>query len=136
VLLLGFAVVAILLVVGTVAVTSVELSRMRLLDAADSAALDAADALDDAAYRRGLAAGVDLSDASVRKAAADYLAHDPRPDTVRSWALAPGTGTPDGHTAVVRLTAVVDVPLVGAALRTLGGPLIITVESRARAQLG
>ena len=68
-LILGFAVVVILLLVGTVAVTSVELSRVRLLDAADGAALDAADTLDPVAYRRGLGDAVALSDASVQRAA-------------------------------------------------------------------
>ena len=61
-LFLGFAVVATLLILGTVAVTSVQLSRMRLLDAADGAALDAADSLDLGAYHQGLGGAVALSD--------------------------------------------------------------------------
>ena len=42
-LVLGFTVIALTLVIGGAAVTSVHISRMRLLDAADTAALDAAD---------------------------------------------------------------------------------------------
>ena len=68
ILILGCAVIVILLIVGTIGVTSVELSRMRLLDAADGAALDAADALEARAYQRGIGDTVALSDASVREA--------------------------------------------------------------------
>ena len=45
--ILGLALVAMLLIAGAVAVTSAHLSRMRLLDVADGAALSAANALDD-----------------------------------------------------------------------------------------
>lgn len=78
VLALGFTVIAILLILGTVAVTSVQLSRMRLLDAADGAALDAADAFDAGSYQRGLGGAVGISPATVRQAAHDYLARQPR----------------------------------------------------------
>jgi hypothetical protein len=50
--------------------------------------------------------------------------------------VAPGTGSPDGETAVVRITGDAEVPLVGGLLRALGGSVTITVESRARAPLG
>jgi hypothetical protein len=134
-LILGFAVVVILLLVGTVAVTSVELSRVRLLDAADGAALDAADTLDPVAYRRGLGDAVALSDASVQRAARGYLATQPRATSIRAWAVAPGTGSPDGQSAVVRVTGEAEVPLVGGVLRALGGSITITVQSRAHATL-
>jgi hypothetical protein len=135
-LVLGFSVVAILLIVGTLAVTSVQLSRMRLLDAADGAALDAADALDTAAYERGLGGSVALSGSTVRQAATAYLKGQPRPASIRAWGLANGTGSPDGQTAVVRLTGEADISLMGGVLDGLGGSLSITVESRARAPLG
>jgi hypothetical protein len=135
ILALGFAVVTIVLIVGTVAVTSVQLNRMRLLDAADGAALDAADSLDSGAYQRGLGQAVTLSTTTVQRTAAAYLDEQPKPVSIRAWSLAPGTGSPDGQTAVVRLTAQVDVPLVGGLLDELGGSLTITVESRARAGL-
>lgn len=135
VLALGFTVVAILLILGTVAVTSVQLSRMRLLDAADGAALDAADSLDAAAYQRGLGAAVDLSSATVVHAATGYLAHQPRPASLLTWQVAQGTGSPDGQTAVVRVEGQAEVPFVGALLATVGRSVTITVESRARAAL-
>lgn len=135
VLVLGFAVVVILVVVGTVAVTSVQLSRARLLDVADGAALDAADSLDRDAYTDGLDRSVALGDAGVRSTAVAYLAGRPRPDSLLDWQVSPGTGSPDGETAVVRVTGRARVPLVGGLLESLGGSVSITVESRARADL-
>ena len=134
-LVLGFSVVAILLIVGTVAVTSVQLSRMRLLDAADGAALDAADALDVGAYHQGLGDAVALSDGTVRRTAVDYLAQRPRPESLLDWQVDRGTGSPDGETAVVRMSGAARVPLVGGLLESFGGSVTITVESRARADL-
>lgn len=134
-LVLGFAVVALALVLGTVAVTSAQLCRIRLLDAADGAALDAADSLDATAYERGFDGTVAVSDATVRDTAQAYLAQLPLPVGLRSWAVAAGTGSPDGQTAVVRLVGEADLPLVGGLLRTLGGSVTITVQSRARSDL-
>lgn len=136
VLVLGFAVVAILLVLGTVAVTSVQLARMRLLDVADGAALEAANSVDDTVYARGLHEAVPLSSRGVRQSASAYLGRTPRPPGVLAWSLAPGTGCPDAETAVVRITGRVEVPVVGALLSVTGGSVTITVESRARADLG
>ena len=97
--ILGLALVAMLLIAGAVAVTSAHLSRMRLLDVADGAALSAANALDDSAYDQGIGASVPLSNRSVQERAAVYLDSRPRPGSVTAWRLAPGTGTPDGRTA-------------------------------------
>ena len=135
-LVLSFSVVAILLIVGTVAVTSVQLSRMRLLDVADGAALDAADSLDVGAYHQGLGEAVTLSDRTVRRTAVDYLAQRPRPESLLGWEVVGGTGSPDGETAVVRISGEARVPLVGGLLESVGGSVTITVESRARADLG
>ena len=134
--ILGLSVIAMLLVAGTVAVTSAHLSRMRLLDVADGAALDAANALDDAAYREGVGDSVPLSNATVRERAAAYVGSRPRPGSVLAWRLAPGTGTPDGRTAVVALTGEAEVPMIGPALRELGVRVTISVVSRARSDIG
>ena len=134
-LILGFAVVAILLIVGTMAVTSAQLSRMRLLDAADGAALDAADSLDVAAYRDGLGTSVAVSDDTVVRTAAAYLQDRPLPVGMLGWQVAPGSGSPDGETAVVRLQGEAELPWVGPLLDALGGSVTITVESRARSDL-
>lgn len=134
-LIAGLAVITLLCVLGSAAVTSAHLSRMRLLDSADGAALTAANALDEAAYRQGLHSAVPLTDASVRDAAATYLADKPVPARIDAWHLEAGTGTPDGTTAVVVLRGTADLPLIGPALRALGGSVTITVQSRARADL-
>ena len=132
---LGLAVIVAMLIAGTVAVTSAHLSRMRMLDAADGAALAAANALDEGAYRRGVGPSVPLSDASVRRRAAEYLAVTRRPASVLAWRLASGTGSPDGETAVVVLTGEAELPMVGSMLNDLGAGITITVVSRARADL-
>jgi len=134
-LILGFTVVSILLIMGTVAVTSVQLSRLRLLDAADAAALDAADSLDVGAYQEGLGGAVAVTDATVRSTASSYLTQRPRPESLLAWQVAAGTGSPDGQTAVVRISGEARVPLVGGLLKSLGGSVTITVEARARADL-
>lgn len=134
-LVIGFMVVCVLLVTGTIAVTSVQLSRIRLLDAADGAALDAADSLDVGAYGHGLGDAVAVNNQTVAQTAQAYLAERPLPTGMISWAVAPGTGSPDGRSAVVVLSGEADVPMVGAALSALGGSVTITVESRARSTL-
>ena len=135
-LILGMFLILITVVIGGIGVTAVQLSRIHLLDAADGAALDASDALDlDAAYATGLAQAVRLSDGSVREAAATYLAARTRPSGVSNWQLVEGTGSPDGQTAVVRLSGQATIPIVGAVLRSLGGSVTITVESRARSTI-
>ncbi|MGL5929453.1 MAG: pilus assembly protein TadG-related protein, partial [Dermatophilaceae bacterium] len=57
------------------------------------------------------------------------------PSRVTEWRLTPATGTPDGQTAVVGLSAKVSVPLIGSLLDQLGGEITISVESRARADV-
>ena len=133
--ILGLTVIAMLLITGTVAVTSAHLSRMRMLDVADGAALSAANALDDSAYATGVGESVPLSNASVQQRAAAYVASRPRPGSILAWALAPGTGTPDGRPAVVALTGEAELPMIGPALRELGVSVRISVRSEARADV-
>jgi len=135
-LILGFSLIALMLIIGAVDVTAVQLARARLLDAADSAALDASDALDDrSAYGGGLGSAIVISDESVRESAAQYLAVQPRPHGISSWVLIDGTGTPDGQTAVIRLRGVADIPIAAKVVAAFGGSVDITVESRARSAL-
>ncbi|HSO65719.1 MAG TPA: Tad domain-containing protein [Ornithinibacter sp.] len=134
-LILGLTVIAMLLIAGTITVTSAHLSRMRMLDVADGAALSAANALDDTAYGRGIGDTVPLSNASVRERAATYVGSRPRPGSIHAWRLAPGTGTPDGRTAVVALSGEAELPMIGPALRELGVSVTILVRSQARADV-
>ncbi len=133
--LLGLAVIAMVLVAGTVAVTSAHLARIRLLDVADGAALEAANALDATAYDRGLGDAVPLSDASVRERAAAYVGSARRPGGVSRWRLGPRTGSPDGRTAVVALIGEAELPMVGSFLRDLGVSITISVTSAARSDV-
>jgi hypothetical protein len=135
-LILGFTVIALMLIIGAVDVTAVQLARARLLDAADSAALDASDALDTrSAYGEGLTSAIEISGDSVRLSAAQYLAVQPRPHGVSSWVLVDGTGSPDGQTAVIRLRGTADIPIAANVVAAFGGSVDITVESRARSAL-
>jgi len=125
-----------LLIIGGVDVTSVQLARMHVLDAADAAAVHAADAVDKGSiYRGGVGRTVALSNASVQQAAAESLRSQSQPAHVAAWGLAPSTGTPDGRTAVVRVTADVQPPLLGGLLSFIGADVSVTVESHARADI-
>ena len=134
-LILGFAVILISLLVGGIAVTSAQVARMRLYDVSDAAALDAADAIDGGAYTRGVGDTVPIAGRTVAATAAAYLARTQRPHEMVSWTVAPGTGSPDGRTAIVRMTCVARLPLVGGLLSALGGSVSVHAESRARAGL-
>ena len=133
IMVLGLTVIAMTLIIGGLAVTSVEISRMKLLDAADSAALEATDEGTERIYTSGLGETLPVTDAVVQRSAADHLASRDRPHGIESWRVAEGTGSPDGQTAVVRLQGEADLPLIGGLLESLGGSVTVTVESRARA---
>lgn len=136
ILLVGLVAVALTIVMGVVGVTSVQLSRIHLLDAADAAALDAADALaEDVAYAEGVGAGVPLTDASVVQAAREHLAGRPLPSRLAGWQVAPGTGSPDGRTAVVVVRGTARIPVVTPVLDRLGGGVTITITSSARSDI-
>ncbi len=131
--ILGLTIVAMMLIVVTYGITSVALARVRLMDAADSAALAAANAFDAGTYTdRGIQDTVPLSDATVRQAAAESLAAQSVPPTFLGWWVEGGTGTPDGRTAVVVVSARIRIPLAAAVIGERAS-LPLTVESRARA---
>jgi hypothetical protein len=134
-LVTGCLAVAVLLILGTVVATSAQLARVQLLDVVDGAALDAADALDSRAYQSGLDDAVAISDTTVQESAAGYLAVRERPGRITTWAVQPGTGTPDGTTAVVVVAGRVELPVVGPLLEAVGSSVTITVVGSARAGL-
>ncbi|WP_338748243.1 pilus assembly protein TadG-related protein [Janibacter alittae] len=136
VLVLGLTVIAMTVIIGGLAVTSVQVSRMRLLDAADAAALAATDEGAEQIYDTGLTdRALPLTEGVVRRAATEHLAGRERPHGLESWSVAGGTGTPDGRTAVVRLVGEADLPMVGGLISSLGGSVTVGVESRARADV-
>ncbi|MBK9475347.1 MAG: hypothetical protein IPL94_03660 [Tetrasphaera sp.] len=133
VLTLSLVMIAIVLILGGGGVTSALVARMRLIDAADGAALSAANALADTAYTQGVGKEVPLSNGGVVAAARDYLATRPVPQDILTWTLEPQTGTPDGRTAVVAMSATVQIPLLSQVLDAFGGSVTVSVVSRARA---
>lgn len=135
VLVLGLTVIAMTVIIGGLAVTSVQISRMRLLDAADAAALAATDKGAEQIYDGGVGESLPLTDEIVQTAAVEHLASRERPHGLESWSVASGTGTPDGRTVVVRLAGEADLPMVGGLIRSLGGSVAVSVESRARADM-
>ena len=136
ILMIGLTAIALTVIMAIVGVTSVQLSRIHLLDAADAAALDASDALaKEVVYSNGLGAGVPLTDETVIGAASQHLDARTMPTRIERWALGPGTGTPDGRTAVVVLTGTARIPVVSPVLDTFGGGVRITATSTARSDL-
>ena len=138
-LVIGYALVALLLVVVVTDGTAVHLQRGRLYALADAAALDAADALDPAAFytappsptaRRGI---LPVTDDGVRRAVTAYLDGAPtRLTGVTVGAATGATGATDGGVTVT-LTATARLPLVDAVVgRWAGGvPLRATAHARA-----
>ncbi|MGF1660956.1 MAG: pilus assembly protein TadG-related protein [Kineosporiaceae bacterium] len=139
-LTIGYAVVALLLVTVVAGASSVYLQRKQLLAVADAAALDAADAVDRPGYYAALDAGgelaaVPLTDATVGDAAATVVAASPA--AARTGArVAPGTGSPDGLSAVVVLTGRARLPVVSPVLDTWSGGIPLVVRAEATAPLG
>ena len=136
ILVFGLLGVVLLLVLGGVDVTAAQIARARLLDASDSAALEAANALDEAsAYSGGIGDAVVVSNGTVERAVEENLNARPMPYGISGWRIAQGTGTTDGRTAVVVLQGTAELPMTGGLLAALGRSVTITVESRARAPL-
>ena len=134
ILSLGFAVLAILLVLVVTAATAVHLDRKRLLAVADLAVLAAADEVGDGYYRgeRG-DGGVPLTDAGVRQAVERYVAAHPDPTARWDGIRVLEAGAPDARSARARLGAVTRPPLVTWVLAPWGGGITLEVEATARA---
>lgn len=139
ILALGFALVAFVLVAVVADAAAVHLARTQLTDVAEAAALDAADALADSAYREGVGDGagaaVPVTDASVRAQAERYLGtYQPtsRLDAVR---LTSGTGTTDGQSATVSLAGRARLPIAAFVVASWSGGVTVTATATARAPL-
>lgn len=134
VLVLGyFVVVALLLgVVGGIA--SVQTARQRLLALADAAALEASQAIDETAYYAGGvgAGGAPLSDVAVAASVEEALAAAGAAQDFPTLTVGGLTGSPDGVTAQVQLSVVLDVPMVPATIGDLVGGVPVSVLARAR----
>lgn len=144
VLSLAYALLAIVLVTVVASATAVHLERKRLLALADLAVLEAADAMDPAAYYTGgtpAGGGVDgtvgpvpvtITPDDVRASVEDYLRHAPAAERFSGLEVLEAT-TDDGRTARVTLRAVADVPLVTLVTAGWSDGVELVVTARARA---
>jgi hypothetical protein len=138
-LTLGFAILAIVLILVVSAATQMQLQRTRLTQMADELALDAADAMDVPAYYASAAerptdqAAVGLSLASMQAVVSGHLAEYAGRYHLDNVAVV-AVGSPDGNTAVVSVAVVVR-PLFGLeALLPWSDGITLTATSSARAR--
>jgi len=136
ILSLGFAVLALLLVLVVTAATGVHLDRKRLLALADMAALSAADQVGNGYFGgpedRGQA-GVPLTEQTVRAAVEQYVREHPEPAARWDGVRVLEATTPDGRSAVVRLGAVTQPPVLTWVLAPWTDGVALEVEGSARA---
>ncbi|MEW1809268.1 pilus assembly protein TadG-related protein [Pseudarthrobacter phenanthrenivorans] len=114
VMILGYVVLALLVATVVIGITAVYLEHKRLLSLADGASLAAADSytLGEVATTQGGSPSAVLNPARVRNVAADFVARSPAAQRFSELAVTGETGTPDGSTAVVVLSAAVHPPVV------------------------
>lgn len=132
VLLIGYVLLALLVVTVVAAVCSIYLGQKKLLSMADSAALAAADTFELTGGSTSSEPGTLLTSHGVRAAALNYLASIPAPDSISNIEVDLATGAGDGRTAYVSITGVVH-PMFINFLVPDG--VTITVTSTARAKL-
>ncbi|MCU1515429.1 MAG: hypothetical protein JWQ75_150 [Pseudarthrobacter sp.] len=113
VLIIGYVLLALLVTTVVVGISSLYLEQKRLLSLADSASLAAADSftLGEVGSSGGSPTAV-LDSGRVRNVARDFVARNPAAGRFDQLVVALETGSPDGSTAVVRLTAAAHPPVV------------------------
>ncbi|WP_314213659.1 pilus assembly protein TadG-related protein [Pseudarthrobacter equi] len=133
VMIVGYVALALLVATVVMGISSVYLEHKRLLSLADGASLAAADSytLGEVASQGGSPSAV-LNPARVRSVAADFVARSPASVRFDALAVAGATGTPDGSTAVVVLTAAVHPPVVNFLVPD---GILIEATSTARSRL-
>ena len=135
-LVLVYTLIVLSLVAVAVDATAVHLARTQLLDAADAAALDAADAMDEAAvYTKGIRSDLPLTNALVRDQASRYLSSYDPPSRLDRVQLGAGTGSTGGASATVELSGRVRLPIAASVVSAWAGGITITVRSSARTAL-
>ena len=131
VLIIGYTLLALLTVTVVMGASAIYIGQKKLLSAADGAAVAAADTftLGDSGAGSEPAAALDAG--AVRGAAADYLTVTGAQDRFSGLTVSDETGTADGRTARVVLTARVHPPVVNFLLPD-GIPISAVSEARAR----
>lgn len=132
VLMIGYVLIALLLITVVAAGSSLYIGHKRLLSMADGAALAAADTFTLSGGSVDTDPGALLTGQGVNAAARDYLAGVEVPRALSGVQIAEGTGTADGRTAQVQLSGVVH-PMFINFLVPDG--IVLTVTGTARAHL-
>ncbi|MFF3037257.1 pilus assembly protein TadG-related protein [Arthrobacter citreus] len=134
VLIIGYVVLALLVITVIAGASSVYLGHKKLLSAADGAALAAADTFTLAQVQGpdGAAPVALLDSGRVTAQVQRYLQESGAGEQTASLRIEPGTGTPDGRTARVVLSGVVHPPIVNFLVPD---GIRVTAESDARARL-
>ncbi len=132
VLMIGYVLLALLLMTVVAAGSSLYIGHKKLLSMADGAALAAADTFVLGGGAAGTEPGTVLTGHGIEAAARDYLAGAEVPRSLSGVQLAAGTGTDDGRTAQVVLSGVVH-PMFINFLVPDG--IVLTVGGTARAHL-
>ena len=113
VLIIGFVMLALLVSTVVMAASSLYIEHKKLLSLADGASVAAAGSFTlGQVETAGGTPSAALSGDRVRSAASDYLNRNGAFARHSALAVAPATGTPDGSTAVVVLSAAVHPPVV------------------------
>jgi hypothetical protein len=113
VLIIGYVLLALLVTTAVMAASSLYLEHKKLLSAADGASVAAADSYTLGQVETGAGSpSAVLNSGRVRSVAADYLRRNGAFARFDGLAVAPETGSPDGSTAVVVLSAEVHPPIV------------------------
>lgn len=133
VLIIGYVLLALLVTTAVMAASSLYLEHKRLLSVADGASVAAADSytLGQVETQGGSPTAV-LNGSRVRNVAADYLNRNGAYARFDGLAVAPDTGSPDGSTAVVVLSAEVHPPIVNFLIP---GGIRVEATSTARSRL-
>lgn len=133
VLTIGYVLLALLLTSVVMAVSAVYIEHKKLLSVADGASVVAADSytLGQMETKAGTPSAV-LNGGRVRTVVMDYLTQNDAFTRFDGLAIEPSTGSTDGSTAVVVLSAAVHPPIVNFLVPD---GIAIRAESTARARL-
>jgi hypothetical protein len=132
VLIVGFVLLALLLASVVMAASAIYLEHKKLLSLADGAALAAADSYVVSDIEGSSAPSASLVDERVLGAVDLYLGSSDAFSKHDHLAIAPGTGSSPGGTAVVVLSAIAHPPLVNFLLP---GGIAVEARSTARSRL-
>lgn len=130
---LGLGVCVAMLITGGVSVTTTQLARSDIMDAAAHASASAADRISEGAVYGGGVDTVTLDPALASAEARRVVSQTSLPKHVTSWGVT--RVSVDGNTVNVQVRAVVKPPIIGSAMSALGQPLVVTVNSHADAHV-